>query len=130
MIRRPPRSTLSSSSAASDVYKRQMIKDGEGFRETDYHEVLMMTGKKAQSITSVYGKDAVAVSISDRYTNEEAYAIKKMAKAMGAKTLCFNHRESGIFKVLGTDASPNTINELLSTEVILVTGFITENNPV
>eukprot|EP00658_Telonema_sp_P-2_P023782 TRINITY_DN19540_c0_g1_i1.p1 TRINITY_DN19540_c0_g1~~TRINITY_DN19540_c0_g1_i1.p1 ORF type:complete len:131 (+),score=36.56 TRINITY_DN19540_c0_g1_i1:103-495(+) len=26
MIRRPPRSTLSSSSAASDVYKRQMIK--------------------------------------------------------------------------------------------------------
>ena len=25
MIRRPPRSTLSSSSAASDVYKRQMI---------------------------------------------------------------------------------------------------------
>src|SRR5664279_424762 len=28
MIRRPPRSTLSSSSAASDVYKRQ-IKDGD-----------------------------------------------------------------------------------------------------
>src|SRR5664279_6477763 len=27
MIRRPPRSTLSSSSAASDVYKRQMQKD-------------------------------------------------------------------------------------------------------
>lgn len=107
-----------------------MIKDGDGFRETDYHEVLMMTGKKAQSIASVYGKDAVAVSISDRYTNEEAYAIKKMAKAMGAKTLCFNHRESGIVKVLGTDASPNTIDELLSTEVILVTGFITENNPV
>src|SRR5664280_3774636 len=28
MIRRPPRSTLSSSSAASDVYKRQLLPDG------------------------------------------------------------------------------------------------------
>eukprot|EP00658_Telonema_sp_P-2_P026800 TRINITY_DN2084_c0_g2_i2.p2 TRINITY_DN2084_c0_g2~~TRINITY_DN2084_c0_g2_i2.p2 ORF type:complete len:151 (+),score=40.30 TRINITY_DN2084_c0_g2_i2:137-589(+) len=38
MIRRPPRSTLSSSSAASDVYKRQqqgcqvVISQGEGFK--------------------------------------------------------------------------------------------------
>src|SRR5664279_6550307 len=29
MIRRPPRSTLSSSSAASDVYKRQVITEGK-----------------------------------------------------------------------------------------------------
>src|SRR5664280_2807577 len=30
MIRRPPRSTLSSSSAASDVYKRQGLRRGRG----------------------------------------------------------------------------------------------------
>src|SRR5664279_5610571 len=30
MIRRPPRATLSSSSAASDVYKRQVLKCGTG----------------------------------------------------------------------------------------------------
>src|SRR5664280_2491950 len=44
MIRRPPRSTLSSSSAASDVYKRQIEKDyhhvfgdlDKGFAEADY----------------------------------------------------------------------------------------------
>jgi len=113
-----------------DKLTSPMIKDGEGFRETDYHEALMLTGKKAQSIASVYGKDAVAVAISDRYTNEEAYAIKKMAKAIGAKTLCFNNRESGLVKVLGNDASPNTIDEMLSTDVILVTGFMPSNTPV
>eukprot|EP00656_Telonema_subtile_P003662 TRINITY_DN11662_c0_g1_i3.p1 TRINITY_DN11662_c0_g1~~TRINITY_DN11662_c0_g1_i3.p1 ORF type:complete len:110 (-),score=16.32 TRINITY_DN11662_c0_g1_i3:370-699(-) len=32
MIRRPPRSTLSSSSAASDVYKRQAQQSGNGWR--------------------------------------------------------------------------------------------------
>src|SRR5665648_440230 len=33
MIRRPPRSTLSSSSAASDVYKRQVPEDTVDFKE-------------------------------------------------------------------------------------------------
>jgi formate dehydrogenase major subunit len=70
------------------------------------------------------------VAISDRYTNEEAYAIKKFADAIGAKTLCFNNRRNGAAEVLGFDASPNTIDELLATEVILVTGFNTALNPV
>ena len=68
--------------------------------------------------------------VSDRYTNEEAYAIKTMAEAMGAKIFCMNNRKSGIAPVIGHDASPNTIDELLSTEVILVAGFNTVDNPV
>lgn len=106
------------------------IKRNGTFEEVDYHEALILTAKKAQSIGAKYGKQAVAVSISDRYTNEEAYVIKKFAQAIGAKTLCFNHRESGIAKVLGYDASPNTIDELLSTDVILVAGFDTMRNLV
>ena len=36
MIRRPPRSTLDRSSAASDVYKRQLLLGlADGFRETE-----------------------------------------------------------------------------------------------
>ncbi len=109
-----------------------MIKEEnrDGFVETDYHEALVLVAKKAQSVATRYGKEAVAVAVSDRYTNEEAYAIKKMADVMGAKTLCFNHRKSGIAPVLGHDASPNTINELLSTDVILSVGFDTPANPV
>ena len=68
---------------------------------TDYHEALVLVAKKCQSIAAKYGKDAVAVAISDRYTNEEAYAMKKMASVMGAKTLCFNNRASGLAPVLG-----------------------------
>lgn len=107
-----------------------LIKEGSDFRETDYHEAFVLVAKKCQSIAAKYGKDAVAVAISDRYTNEEAYAMKKMASVMGAKTLCFNNRASGLAPVLGFDASPNTIDELLSTDVILATGFDTVSNPV
>lgn len=113
-----------------DKLLEPMVKDGEGFVETDYHEAVVLVAKKTEAIAARYGKDAVAVAISDRYTNEEAYAIKKMAKVMGAKTLCFNNRACGIAPVIGHDASPNTINELLSTEVILVVGFNTVLNPV
>lgn len=107
-----------------------LIKEADGFRETDYYEALVLIAKKCQSLAAKYGKDAVAVSISDRYTNEEAYAMKKLANVMGAKTLSFNNRASGIAPVLGFDASPNTIDELLSTDVILAAGFSTLGNPV
>ena len=98
--------------------------------EVDYHEAFMLTAKKAEALAAKYGKDAVAVAVSDRYTNEEAYVIKKFADAIGAKTLCFNNRENGLEKVLGVNASPNTIDELLSAEVILCAGFIAKENQV
>ena len=107
-----------------------LIKEEDGFREANYHEALVLTAKKAERIAAKYGKDSVAVAISDRFTNEEAYVMKKLANIMGARTLCFNNVESGLEKVLGLDASPNTIDELLSTNVIVVFGFVMENNPV
>ena len=109
---------------------KPLVKGTDGFRETDYHEALVLTAKKAESIAAKYGKDSVAVAISDRFTNEEAYVIKKLADTMGARTLCFNNVESGVEKVLGLDASPNTMDELLSTNVIVVFGYVMENNPV
>ncbi len=107
-----------------------LIKGEDGFIETSYNEALMLTTKKAESIAAKYGKNAVAVSISDRFTNEEAYIMKKLAHTMGARTLCFNNVESGLEKVLGLDASPNTIDELLSTNVIIVFGFMMDKNPL
>ena len=109
---------------------KPLVRKADGFREVDYHEALVLTAKKAESIATKYGKGSVAVAISDRFTNEEAYVMKKLADTMGAKTLCFNNVQSGVEKVLGLDSSPNTMDELLSTNVILVFGYVMENNPV
>jgi formate dehydrogenase major subunit len=107
-----------------------LIKKNGQFEEVDYHEAFVFAAKKAQSLGARHGKDSVAVAISDRYTNEEAYVIKKFAESIGAKTLCFNNRPSGLARVLGADASPNTFDEMLSTEVLLVAGFSMKENPV
>ena len=47
MIRRPPRSTLDRSSAASDVYKRQVKDLAKGVKLTDHdrNEILISTEK-------------------------------------------------------------------------------------
>lgn len=100
-----------------------LVKEDGRFREADYHEATVLIAKRMQTIGAKYGKDAIAVAISDRYTNEEAYAMKRMAEVMGAKVLCMNNRANGLAEVLGFDASPNTIDELLSTNVILRVGF-------
>lgn len=101
------------------------------FRIAEYNEAFKKIVKRVESVAFKYGGEAVGVSISDRYTNEEAYAIKKMAKSFGAKIFCFNNRENGLEKVFrGVDASPNTIDEMLSTDVILMIGYNIEDNPI
>ncbi|MBQ1630944.1 MAG: FAD-dependent oxidoreductase [Firmicutes bacterium] len=100
-----------------------LVKEGNDWREADYHEALMLIAKKCQTVAQRFGREAVAVAVSDRYTNEEAYAIKVMADAMSAKLLCLNNRKSGLKEVLGVEGSPNTIEELLSTNLILKVGF-------
>lgn len=117
-------------SMLEDKLDEPLVKDAGGFREADYHEALVLIAKKCQSVGAKYGKDAIGVAVSDRYTNEEAYAIQKMAEAMGAKIFCMNARKSGMAEVIGCDASPNTIDELLSTDLILAVGFNATDNPV
>ena len=117
-------------SMLEDKLEEPFVKEDGRFRESDYHEAFVLVAKRCQSVAAKYGKDAVAVSISDRYTNEEAYAMKRMAEAMGAKVLCMNNRESGLEKVTGLTASPNTIDELLSTNLILKVGFKDEASRV
>jgi formate dehydrogenase major subunit len=107
-----------------------MIRRNGETQEAGYYESFVYTVKKTQAAAAKYGRSAIAVAVSDRYTNEEAYAVKSLAEIMGARLLSFNNRKSGLAQVLGCDASPNTIDELLSTGVILVVGFEADDNPV
>lgn len=117
-------------SMLEDKLEDPLVKEDGAFRDADYHEAFVLVAKKCQSVAAKYGKDSIAVAISDRYTNEEAYAMKRMAEAMGAKVLCMNNRASGLKAVTGLDASPNTIDELLSTNLILRIGFNDEDSRV
>ncbi|MDR1292794.1 MAG: FAD-dependent oxidoreductase [Clostridiales Family XIII bacterium] len=97
---------------------------------SDYYDAFVMTAKKAQSIKARYGSDAVAFAVSDRYTNEEIYAVRQLAEEMGARVFSFNNRANGLARVLGTDSSPNAMDEVLGAEYVLAVGFDPILNPV
>ncbi|QEK11397.1 molybdopterin-dependent oxidoreductase [Crassaminicella thermophila] len=92
--------------------------------EVSWDEAILYTAKKSQSLTLLYGSNALAVSISDKYTNEEIYLnMKGVKKVLKTENICsFNSLQEGIKDVLGYDASSNTFDELLSTETILLIG--------
>ena len=92
--------------------------------ETTWEEGLRLAAKKMQSLKMQYGKDAVGISISDRYTNEEIFIAKKFAKEFldTDNITSFNRNYGGIEDVLGYDASTSTFNELKLAEYIILVG--------
>lgn len=108
-----------------------MTRKADGSRtEAGYHDALVLAAKKVEAIRAGFGEGSVAVAVSDRYTNEEAYVVSRLAEKIGAKVLCFDNRSCGLEPVMGLDSSPNTIDEVLSTEVILAVGFEMKANAV
>lgn len=103
---------------------KPMVKKNGRLVETSWDEAIRTAAKKMQSLRMLYGKDAVGVSVSDRYTNEEIYLAKKIAqKYLSADNITsFNRNYGGIEEVLGMDASTNTFEELTTTNMILLIG--------
>ena len=109
-----------------------LIRDGNKLVPTDYHNAFVVTAKKLEAVSARHGTGSVGIAVSDRYTNEEAYAIKKFADLIGAKTFTFDRRQSAVNDVLGLayEGTPNVMDEMLSTDLIFAPGFLKARNPV
>jgi len=94
-----------------------------------WSDAFVAIAKKAQSIRATCGPGSVAVSISDRLTNEEMYAARSMALSLGARVLSFNNRASVAAQAYGTPASAS-FEELLHTDYILAVGIDFKASPV
>lgn len=90
-------------------------------QETTYEEAIVFANKKLHGIQTQYGADSIAVSISGRYTNEEAAKIIHYAQNV-LKTphiFSFENKRSGLEEILGVDASTATFEEMENTELIV-----------
>ena len=104
-------------------------KTGNDLRESSWYDAFVGVAKKAQSIQAVYGPGSVAVSVSDRLTNEEAYAAGSLARSLGARLFSFNNRTSAASALYGAPISKD-LAELQLTNYILLVGFDHSANPV
>lgn len=92
--------------------------------QASWQEALMMTAKTAQSIQARYDHDALAVLISDHCSNEEVHIIKEFARnhLRTENVASLSSKASGLADVFGLDASPSTMEEMMSSDLILFVG--------
>lgn len=104
--------------------KMPMLRENGNLIQVPFNEAVGCVSERLADLIGQYGSGAVAVTLSERSTCEEAYLAKRYAsEALGTENLCsFGLAESGVKAVLGTDASFNTFEELNGTDVILLVG--------
>ncbi|MDR2650654.1 MAG: FAD-dependent oxidoreductase [Clostridiales bacterium] len=96
-------------------------KNGE-LTPVSYEEAFVYTSKKLQSVSAWRGVDAIGVSISDRYTNEEIFVISRYARDVLRinDVFCFGGVRSGLKDIIGFDGSTASFEELERTDLVLV----------
>ncbi len=111
---------------------RPMLRRGDNAVEAEFDDAIALAAKKLQLIRGQYGKNSVAIFISPKFTNEEAYVAKKIADKLDTEIIgtMSVKEESGLKAVLGVNASTNSYDELYNTDLIISIGNVAENHPV
>jgi assimilatory nitrate reductase catalytic subunit len=109
-----------------------LVRDPEapsGFRETPYDEAIARVAAQIERIQSQHGPDAMGVLSGASLTTEKTYLMGKFARAC-LKTryidyngrLCMVSAGAANKKAFGIDRAANPWNDMLSSEVIWVSG--------
>ena len=112
-------------------------KDGK-LVKASWDEAYDLIARKVRETKVEYGAESLAGFASARVTNEENYLFMKMMRAvLGTNNvdhcarLCHASTVAGLATTLGSGAMTNSINEVLDSDVIFVTGSnTTETHPV
>jgi formate dehydrogenase alpha subunit len=115
-----------------------LIKKNGEFVPASWDEALDLVASKLKETRELHGPDALAGLASARVTNEENYLFQKMVRAtFGTNNidhcarLCHASTVAGLATTLGSGAMTNSIDEVLGSDVIFVTGSnTTETHPV
>eukprot|EP00658_Telonema_sp_P-2_P052095 TRINITY_DN40269_c0_g1_i2.p1 TRINITY_DN40269_c0_g1~~TRINITY_DN40269_c0_g1_i2.p1 ORF type:complete len:139 (-),score=8.64 TRINITY_DN40269_c0_g1_i2:186-602(-) len=115
MIRRPPRSTLSSSSAASDVYKRQVSTQSTGQEKISIHTYKSVAMKIQNSKTSkallalaafaTVGLASCSSGEKEKVIEEQTISIKEMQSEIASRDSAFNEVLNMLSQVEGQVAT-------------------------
>ena len=104
--------------------KTPLLRRGTELGAASLESACVEAAKGLQSIAALHGPESVAFLVSDRYTNEDIFAIKTLANKIFKtdNVYSLNQSPSGLKMVTGVDASTSSFEEMLSSELILVLG--------
>lgn len=112
---------------SSDRVLSPMIKNNDQFSTATWIDAKIDFTTKLRSSRYLNGKDSVGFIVSQRLTNEEYSAIRKISKSLNTDMIGImsTERESSIEGLLGD----NSLDELYNTDLIVAVGKVYENFP-
>ncbi|NVN89930.1 MAG: formate dehydrogenase subunit alpha [Desulfuromonadales bacterium] len=118
--------------------KTPLIRKNGALVEASWDEAYELIAERFRATMAASGPDAFAGLASARVTNEENYLFQKMVRTVFGTNnvdhcarLCHASTVSGLATTLGSGAMTNSIDEVLRSNVIFVTGSnTTETHPV
>ena len=121
-----------------DRLTRPLIRDQGRFREADWDEALSVVSRRLETIKSQYGPDALMFVASSKGTNEEAYLVQKLARAvMGTNnvdndsTYCQDPATYGLKQTVGYGADSGSLTDIEAADLVITIGSNTaESHPV
>ena len=115
--------------SSPDRLTSPLLKKSGQFQEVSWDEAFGFIARRMKEISARHGPDALAFLNSPRCSNEEAYLLQKLARAVigtnnvdhGTGVYC-NNSINVLLDMLGVPATTNSISELARSEVIVVDG--------
>ena len=112
-----------------DRLRTPLLRRNGRLEEAPWEEALAFIAAGLREIRSRHGPDAIAFLNSPRCSNEEAYLMQKLARAViGTNNVdhgagVYSHNSINVLLgMLGAPATTNSIGELASSDVIVVDG--------
>ena len=115
--------------SSPDRLKSPLLKKDGRFQEVSWEEAVGFIASRMKEIRARHGPDSLAFLNSPRCSNEEAYLLQKLARAVigtnnvdhGTGVYC-NNSINVLLDMLGVPATTCSISELARSEVIVVDG--------
>jgi len=115
-----------------------LLREGSGFRPISWHEALEWAAARLTGIVREHGADSVGVLTSSRSTNEAAYLLQKVFRAiLGTNNVdccarvCHSSTALALSLATGTGAASASYEDIEKAQVIVVAGANpTEAHPI
>ncbi|WP_432804275.1 formate dehydrogenase subunit alpha [Deinococcus taeanensis] len=115
-----------------------LIREGDRFREASWEEALSLIARKFNETRAQYGPDALAFIASSKCTNEEAWLMQKLARAVvgtnnmdNCSRYCQSPATMGLWRTVGYGGDSGSITDLEKAGLVIGIGTNTaESHPV
>jgi formate dehydrogenase major subunit len=99
-----------------DRLTKPLIREGDRFREATWDEALDLVARRFGEIKAAHGPDALAFIASSKCTNEEAFLMQKLARAVvgtnnvdNCSRYCQSPATMGLFRTVGYGGDSGSI---------------------